>query len=309
MAENRLSAALNDCVDRLAAGESLQACLARYPQFADELEIMLTAGQLPARARADMAEVAVAREAIRAQIDVALQDWPDNPNSSYGTIRWLSLLVALMGLGALTVAMFASRNNVEPDLMTLSPTAAATILMTATYTATQQTETPTVTATPSSTATRTPTPTSSMTPIAPTATLLCEQPPGWTTYRIQSGDTLSAIALNVGIELAELAAVNCIENPRIVVVGALIFVPREVQAAVPSVPVDDGTSPDGPAAPGDGGGTGNDDGASSPPSGSGDDPPDDNDDDDEGDDPPDDNDDDDEGGDPPDDNDDDEGDD
>ena len=37
---------LNDCLDRLQRGESLEACLARYPEHADDLRGLLQAGQV-----------------------------------------------------------------------------------------------------------------------------------------------------------------------------------------------------------------------------------------------------------------------
>lgn len=51
-------------------------------------------------------------------------------------------------------------------------------------------------------------------------------PAGWTTYVIQSGDTLSGIAAGSGSTVGELAVANCIQDPRFVVVGMEIFVPR-----------------------------------------------------------------------------------
>lgn len=51
-------------------------------------------------------------------------------------------------------------------------------------------------------------------------------PSGWTTYTIQAGDTLSAIAAGSGSSISELAVANCITDPRFIVVGMTIFVPQ-----------------------------------------------------------------------------------
>lgn len=51
-------------------------------------------------------------------------------------------------------------------------------------------------------------------------------PSGWTTYTIQAGDTLSAIAAGSGSSISELAVTNCIRDPRFIVVGMTIFVPQ-----------------------------------------------------------------------------------
>ena len=37
---------LNDCLDRMQRGETLEACLARYPEHADDLRALLQVGQI-----------------------------------------------------------------------------------------------------------------------------------------------------------------------------------------------------------------------------------------------------------------------
>ncbi|MBK8028463.1 MAG: LysM peptidoglycan-binding domain-containing protein [Chloroflexi bacterium] len=58
------------------------------------------------------------------------------------------------------------------------------------------------------------------------ATCATTTPSGWRNYQIRGGDTLSAIAARAGITVEELARVNCINDIRLVVVGANLFVPR-----------------------------------------------------------------------------------
>lgn len=55
---------------------------------------------------------------------------------------------------------------------------------------------------------------------------VASMPSGWTTYTIQPGDTLSSIAGRTGASLGDLMRANCIANPRMIVAGASIFVPR-----------------------------------------------------------------------------------
>lgn len=50
-----------------------------------------------------------------------------------------------------------------------------------------------------------------------------------TTYRVESGDTLSQIASRAGTTLAELQRGNCIDNPDQIAVGQALRVPRAVQ--------------------------------------------------------------------------------
>lgn len=51
-------------------------------------------------------------------------------------------------------------------------------------------------------------------------------PAGWVSYSIRSGDTLSSIASRSGSRVSELVQVNCLENPRFIVVGSTLWLPR-----------------------------------------------------------------------------------
>lgn len=85
-------------------------------------------------------------------------------------------------------------------------------------------------------------------------------PAGWVTYTVRRGDALSSIAARSGSTVEELMRVNCIDNPRFIVAGARIFVPREIAPpAAPPPPTsggsggssfdddDDGGSPPAPS--------------------------------------------------------------
>lgn len=52
------------------------------------------------------------------------------------------------------------------------------------------------------------------------------QPDGWVEYVVQRGDTLASIARRSDSTLEELIRANCIRNPRLIVVGDVLFVPR-----------------------------------------------------------------------------------
>jgi len=66
----------------------------------------------------------------------------------------------------------------------------------------------------------------------------CELPPGWTTYTVQSGDTLFAIALATNSTVDELRFANCIDDIDNITAGEQVFVPvapvRPVSTTVPS---------------------------------------------------------------------------
>lgn len=155
---------------------------------------------------------------------------------------------------------------------TPSPTDTNTNTPTSTPT---DTDTPTSTPTDTNTPTATPTPTDTLTPTATaTWTLLpgatsgilptteapvtqvaqsretdtpapCTQPPGWDVYIVQRGNTLFSIARAVKSTVAELKAVNCIQDGDLIVAGMALFVPQlPTQPIRTSVPVNQATGMD-----------------------------------------------------------------
>ena len=71
--DNALVNALNDCIDKLAAGQSVDDCLRAYPEYASQLEPMLEAGGLAVRATVDAAEIAHVLVRARPRFEQALQ--------------------------------------------------------------------------------------------------------------------------------------------------------------------------------------------------------------------------------------------
>lgn len=102
------------------------------------------------------------------------------------------------------------------ELNTPAPTGQATV---------SPTELPTATPTPEPTFTPTATPT--VTPLPPTATPTATKPvaSGTTTYRVQSGDTLSSIAARFGIAWEALAAANGLTSRSVLRIGQELIVP------------------------------------------------------------------------------------
>ncbi|MCE7949230.1 MAG: LysM peptidoglycan-binding domain-containing protein [Chloroflexi bacterium CFX4] len=137
---------------------------------------------------------------------------------------------------------------------TLTATATATPTATRTFTATPtSTHTPTATPTftPSATFTATPTPTPTLfVPtfppdlLTPTATPFviaaatgtpCTLRRDWTPYTVQVGETLFSIARRAGISLAELARANCISDPSRLSAGEVLYLPRPISPAPPTL--------------------------------------------------------------------------
>jgi LysM repeat protein len=92
MAERDLINAFDDCIERLNEGETLDACLRVYPQFANELRPMLTAGQVIQRARIAPVEVQAAQARGRERLLFAMQQTPPIPQRRANTIPFMRLL-------------------------------------------------------------------------------------------------------------------------------------------------------------------------------------------------------------------------
>jgi LysM repeat protein len=61
--------------------------------------------------------------------------------------------------------------------------------------------------------------------IRPTATPTVSATPRPKTYKVRSGDTMSAIAARFGTTIAEIAALNNIANPSLIRVGQVLRIP------------------------------------------------------------------------------------
>jgi LysM repeat protein len=63
---------------------------------------------------------------------------------------------------------------------------------------------------------------------------IAKHPDGWKTYTIQAGDTMSGIAVRADSDMKDIMHANCITNPRGVIVGTVIFVPKTLIASTPT---------------------------------------------------------------------------
>ncbi len=96
MVDQDLLTAFNDCIDRLAAGQSVNDCLRRYPQYARALRPMLEAGLTIRRARASTAETSEARARVRQRVAQAAHDMPARPNNIYPLRTFATLAASLL---------------------------------------------------------------------------------------------------------------------------------------------------------------------------------------------------------------------
>lgn len=231
-----LREALNDSLDRLAAGESLEACLQAHPEHAEELASLLAMRDVITRGRADTPELTGMRNRLDGQINTLIDQTDFDAPSPFRRWSPLTLLVATLALLFVGVLIITVRNEmvvtttVTPDP---TPTLAQTEILTSTVTEPTLTTTAPIVTTvaPSETASASPTVTPQT--IDPTATATpttapCQLPEGWVTYQVQTGDTLSAIAVGSGTTTEILAEVNCLDDIRLLSIGQTLFVPRPV---------------------------------------------------------------------------------
>lgn len=109
MADQELREVFSDCIDRMAAGQSIGDCLRRYPQYAARLQPMLETGSLIERTQASHYEIAPAQARVRARVIARMHERPRQ--RSYG--RWGTLAASL--LLAFAVLFGAAENSLPGD--------------------------------------------------------------------------------------------------------------------------------------------------------------------------------------------------
>ncbi|MBE2181931.1 MAG: hypothetical protein IAE89_00775 [Anaerolineae bacterium] len=148
---------LNDCIERMAAGQSLEVCLRLYPDDAERLRPLLEAGAQTRHLLAERAEISADQALVWGRIGPQLARQRLNRRRKPGIGRLLLAAVLLLGLlGGAWLAL--NRPQQQPDLIEPLPT---TMTPTNTYTASPSA---TFTAAPTASPTPTPVPASSSTP-------------------------------------------------------------------------------------------------------------------------------------------------
>ena len=169
MAANSLSDAFNVCAAQVARGRSIDDVIAQYPQFADDLRLLLTVSSAVARYELPSAEVDAARVRVQPTIDDLIDGFPNR-----GLPPWIIPLVIVVAIAIIALILAAQPGGIFSAAPTLTPTASPTTVPSLTVIATSTTSataTASSTPTPSPTLTQTPT----LTP-SPTATVnVCAQ--------------------------------------------------------------------------------------------------------------------------------------
>ncbi|NPV65533.1 MAG: LysM peptidoglycan-binding domain-containing protein [Anaerolineae bacterium] len=236
--------ALDDCISLLNAGYTLEECLRRHPQHAEQLRPLLAAGLLVRQSRASTQATLAARERVRPRVERALRQvdrkrptWQRYP--ALAMVASLLLVFAIILSSRITTLQPGFQETTltsVPSSTPLIPT--ATVTPNPTHTPTVP-PSPTVTASPSPTPSPTPTATVTASPTiaahATTAVCATLQPDGWISYTIQPGDTLSGLATRSGATVQRLMEVNCLSDARLIITGQTISLPARVQTTLTGV--------------------------------------------------------------------------
>jgi uncharacterized membrane protein YgcG len=167
MATNdRLNEIFNDCIDRLARGESLADCLRAYPAEAAALRPLLEAGMRSRELLPAPVEVMASSSAVWQKITqtMELERTPPRRVVPFGRILAAAAMLALVAISA---TWFLLNRQQQEMLAGIAATQTAEMALTQSVTPTSTataTETPSPTATATSTSTPTTTHTATLTP-------------------------------------------------------------------------------------------------------------------------------------------------
>ncbi|MBK8023696.1 MAG: hypothetical protein IPK19_20230 [Chloroflexi bacterium] len=185
MAQLTIIDAFDDCIQRMASGESLERCLSRYPAFANDLRPLLETTSTLRRLRVPPNEVAQDQAIVWESLQRRMQTRA--AGMSRGRRYMVQLVAAILLLSVMASAAFFALTRpdlpeqviIDPVATTATPTASPSPSASPTLSATpsptlSSTATGTLTSTPTATPTATPSQTPSTTPTAtwtPTATM------------------------------------------------------------------------------------------------------------------------------------------
>lgn len=115
--------ALNDCLDRMAEGEDIHGCTARYPEYADELVCLLEAAHSTMQANSSLTYSPAAKARGLAKLNSALSSQRPNSRWRLRMIHFrpvprpvlLGLFAIVISFGAAGSAMAASSDSTMGD--------------------------------------------------------------------------------------------------------------------------------------------------------------------------------------------------
>lgn len=126
MASNDLINAFHDCLGLIEQGQTLDQAIRRYPQFADDLRVLLTARDIVPRYELPVAEVTAARSRIQPLIDQIIDTIPERRSRP-----WLiPLLIVVLVLVVILVAwLLGGRDDAAPEPTLTVPAVVVTVTL------------------------------------------------------------------------------------------------------------------------------------------------------------------------------------
>lgn len=118
MANDSLVDIFDTCVERLAQGDTITECVQSYPDYADELRVMLEATQIPRRAFAPNDEVRLSQGRVAIRFEQALRE-PNIIQRPFPIQRVASFLLLLLFIGSLltTGAVAVAQDSLPGDAL------------------------------------------------------------------------------------------------------------------------------------------------------------------------------------------------
>lgn len=127
MNDQRLLDALNDCIDCLGQGATLEQCLGRYPELADELRPLLRSGLATGRLRATHHEVRDVRGRLGQRFEETLTRWDmTRPRRRFNLWQFAALAATALIIGVLGLFMQADEQSGAQPTQTLAQVTAMT---------------------------------------------------------------------------------------------------------------------------------------------------------------------------------------
>jgi LysM repeat protein len=117
MASPDLLNAFNDCIDRLAEGQSVDDCLRDYPQFARDLRPMLETGRLVQRIRVTPLETVQAQARVRHSFEQALLTSPARVSYPFRRLGALAAGFLIVSFVAATGTAALAQNSLPGDAL------------------------------------------------------------------------------------------------------------------------------------------------------------------------------------------------
>ena len=121
MSSNLLVEIFDQCVIRLSQGDTIDTCVQSYPQYANDLRVMLETTRLPRRAMASDEEIALSQDRVAIRFEQELSRLTTTPiiQRSYSLQKVASIILAILFIGSLLTGgvVVAAQDSLPGDTL------------------------------------------------------------------------------------------------------------------------------------------------------------------------------------------------